>query len=397
MSWQKTSSARSAAQALFTSTFANKPNGCWSAPGRVNLIGEHTDYNLGLVLPFAIADRAHVAATRTNKHQLRLVSDRSPKDVVVRNLDDLAPREGEGSWSDYLAGVWWLLAADHQELTHGGLDVALVSTVPAGAGLSSSAAIECAMAVAVADLFDLGLKRPDLARVAQRAENQFVGMPCGLMDQLTSMEGRSGHALAIDFASETVEPVGFDPAGQGLALLVIDTHVHHSLAQGEYAKRRVSCERAAAALGVEHLSVPELAGLSPSDLERRLAGLESVTRRRARHVITENKRVGSAIAHLRAGELSELGPLFNLSHASMAIDFEITCRETDAAQRAALEAGAVGARQTGGGFGGSVISLVDVDYLHQTKTAVSQVLQSMGAPTPLMRVMAPGPGAGRED
>ncbi len=258
----------SAAQ-LYEKVWGAAPTGVWSAPGRVNLIGEHTDYNDGLVLPFAIDARAAVAASLTTDGLVSVVSDRQPADVHSVPVADLAPAgAGEQGWAAYLNGaVWVLTSAGH---TVPGVRLAVSSTVPVGAGLSSSAALECATLLALSDLLGIELSRPELARLAQRDENDYVGMPCGLMDQMASAACTAGNVLFFDIGADRIEQVPFDPAAEDLRVLVIDTQVKHALVDGEYAKRRASCEQAAAELGVANLSL-----LRPTDLDRALATLSS--------------------------------------------------------------------------------------------------------------------------
>jgi galactokinase len=360
------------AASAFTETFGYQPEGVWSAPGRVNLIGEHTDYNGGYVLPFAIDLRMTVAAARRADDRLVLHSLQQPGEVQV---DELDPATDLG-WAGYAAGVVWALREAGHRI--GGLDLVLDGQVPTGAGLSSSAALECSVGLAALDLFGIAMAREELARVAQRAENDFVGVPCGLMDQMAASVCTADHALFFDTRDDVREQVAFAPAEVGLALLVVNTRAQHSLNDGAYAERRRSCEEAAALLGVEFLrDVPA------SDLDAAMAKLDDdVLRRRARHVITEDDRVLRTVELLRDGHLDRIGPLLTASHASMRDDFEISCAELDVTVDTALAAGALGARMTGGGFGGSAIALVRAADVDATTSAVEKAFASNGFRAP---------------
>jgi galactokinase len=339
-----------------------EPEGVWHAPGRANLIGEHTDYNSGWVLPFALDRGVVVAATRRGDGVLDIRSLQSEGQAVVP-LPGLGPGDVTG-WAAYPAGVAW--AMREAGLPVGGADLVIDSDLPQGAGLSSSAAIECAVAIALADLYRVDVPRTELARLARRAENEMVGVPSGIMDQSASLLCQAGHALLLDCRSGQTTPVPFDPAAAGLALLVVDTGVRHALTDGRYAERRAECERAARALGVPSLR-------DVADPARTAAIADPVLARRARHVISDNCRVLSAVDLLGAvqgdgdngmragGGMAGLGQLLHDSHASLRDDFEISWPQADVAAEAAERAGALGARMVGGGFGGSVIALVPAD------------------------------------
>ncbi|MCX6396121.1 MAG: galactokinase [Propionibacteriales bacterium] len=299
-----------------------------SAPGRVNLIGEHLDYNGGLCLPIAIDRRTSATVRRA---------------AVSRRSSDVEP----AGWTGYVEGVLAALAVDEP------LDVAVSSTVPVGAGLSSSAALTCSVAVAVDALLGLGLDRDALAAACIRAENEHVGVPTGGMDQAAALYGAVGHALLLDFSAGSRTLVPFDPAGAGLDLLVVDTGVAHRLASSGYSDRRADCERAAAVLGLEHLAAATYEQLADLPEER--------LRRRARHVVTEQYRVRSFVAALQQSDWSEVGDLMTASHLSLRDDFEVSCPELDLVVTSALAAGALGARLTGGGFGGSAVVLCHAD------------------------------------
>lgn len=371
---------------LFASTFGRPAQGSWSAPGRVNLIGEHTDYNNGLVLPFAIDARASVAAARNDDGVLRVASAQRPGTPVELALPDIRPGS-DHDWSSYLFGVYWVLAESGLEL--GGLDLALDSQVPVGAGLSSSAAVECATGMAVAALFGHPLAPAELARAAQRAENDYVGIPCGLMDQMASATCRAGNVLFFDVGAETTENIPFDTAASGLSVLVIDTRAHHSLADGEYAKRRASCEQAVAQLGLDSLR-----DIAFPDLDAAVGRLDDgVLRRRVRHVVTENERVRLVVEELRHGGVADIGPQLTASHVSLRDDYEVSSPELDLAVDAALAAGALGARMTGGGFGGSAIALVPDDVVAAVESGVTTAFADRSLTAPVIRSVTPADGA----
>ncbi|MER7845837.1 galactokinase [Kitasatospora sp. NPDC096077] len=371
----------------FTELYHRAPEGEWAAPGRVNLIGEHTDYNLGFVLPIALPQTTRVQAARRTDGLLRLWSAQGGGPVTELRVDELAPGSVAG-WAGYPAGVVWALRdAGHPV---GGADIRLDSDVPSGAGLSSSAALECAVAAAYDDLYRLGLSAPELALLAQRAENAFVGVPCGIMDQMASMCCRPGAALFLDSRNLTVRQVPVDLGAAGLALLVLDTRVKHDLGDGAYAALRAGCEKAAALLGLPALRSLDAAGL-PVALER----LPDDLRPLVRHVVSENARVEAAVAALDAGDLAALGPILTAGHASLRDDYRVSCPETDLAVDAALAAGAHGARMTGGGFGGSVIALVDADAAEHVAAAVTAAFRAAGHTEPRTLTAVPAEGARR--
>ncbi|MGH9126823.1 MAG: galactokinase [Acidimicrobiales bacterium] len=322
----------------FQERFDRRPEGLWQAPGRVNLIGEHTDYNAGLALPFAIDRRVVVAAARRDDGRLRCWSADGVREVQAER-GALFPSNDWG-WGAYPVGVVWAFREAGFDV--GGFDLAVGSTVPVGRGLSSSAALSAAVGLAVSELSGAGVSGVSLAALCQRAESGFVGVPVGLLDPLAVLCGSAGHALLIDFAGVSTEPVPL--AGGPLA--VVDTGVSRSLADGAYAERRRECERAAAALGVPDLRHADLAAV-----EDRLVG---TLRARARHVVTENGRVLEAVARLRSGQ--PIGELLSASHVSLRDDFDVSCPELDLAVEAVVDAGGEGARMTGAGFGGCAIA-----------------------------------------
>ena len=390
-------SARAAAEVLLQQLTGREPDGVWSAPGRANLIGEHTDYNEGFVLPFAIEHRTYAAVARRDDGVVRVAStfDENPVQAPLAALPTLFDRPGHGipEWASYPLGVAWAALAKTGVDPAGlpGVDIAIASDVPIGAGLSSSAAIEGAAASALNDLWELGLSGLDLAKVGRVAENDAVGAPTGIMDQVASMLGRADAATFLDcrtLATESVD-LGFD--AEGLRLLVIDTRVTHSHATGGYRERRDACERGAAAMGV-----PALRDLLPDDLERARDLLDDVTLRRVRHIVTENQRVQDTVRTLRERGPRSIGDLLVASHASMRDDFEISTPELDTAVGAALEAGAIGARMTGGGFGGAAIALVEGDAVERVTDAAARAFARRGFGVPRTFTVTPSRGAGRD-
>jgi len=356
--------------------------GRWSAPGRVNLIGEHLDYNGGPVLPIAIDRRTSVTAELRGDDLVSVTSDSEDGTVAFT----VASRPGDvGGWGAYVAGVFWALGQAGLELP--GLDLQVRSDVPVGAGLSSSAALGCAVAVALRDLARLDIGDVELAVVAQHAENDYVGVPSGAMDQLASMCGSVGHAVLIDTIGPSVELVPITWSRDGVTLLVVDTAARHSLRDGEYAVRRRQCDDAAAALEVAALAVA-----TPGDLVR----LDPVLFRRASHVVSEAARVRDAVTAVREANWTRLGEIFTASHTSLRDDFEVSSAELDTAVAAALDAGALGARMTGGGFGGSAITLVSDERADAVAQRCRVVFAAAGWADPTVFAVVPSAGAGRE-
>jgi galactokinase len=317
-------------------------------------MGEHTDYNEGFVLPFALGQGVTAAASRRASRRLTVCSRQEPGDAVEVDLDGLAPGRVTG-WAAYPAGVAWALEAAGHRIP--GACIAIDSDVPAGAGLSSSAALECATALALTSLAGLDVPRAELVTIARRAENEFAGVPTGIMDQSASLLCRAGHALLLDCRTLETSQVPFDPGAAGASLLLINTRARHELADGEYGRRRAECEEAARRLGIRSLR-------DLTDLADTGSLTDPVLRRRVRHVVTDNQRVLEVVALLRAPSgpsadtYREIGRLLTQAHASLRDDFEVSWPEADAAVEAAVGAGASGARMIGGGFGGSVLALV---------------------------------------
>lgn len=375
----------SSAAAAFRSTFGTEPAGLWAAPGRVNLIGEHTDYNDGFVLPFALPQQVVAAAAGRDEPGWVVCSDVADEPVTFTSS---APGE-VGGWAAYAAGVVWAL--EDAGFTVPPARIALASDVPVGAGVSSSAALESAVLTALADLGGLDLPVARRPALAQRAENVYVGAPTGIMDQSASIRCEAGRALFLDCRSLEVEQIPFDLAAEGLAVLIINSNAPHQHVDGEYGARRRSCEEAARTLGVAALR-----DVTADDLDAALGRLgDDVTRRRVRHIVTENQRVLDTVVLLRSGRVREIGPLMTASHASMRDDFEITVDQVDVAVEAALTAGAYGARMTGGGFGGCVLALIDADRAEATTAAVGQAYAERSFTAPTTWSATPGPGARR--
>ncbi|MEV4668682.1 galactokinase [Microbacterium sp. LWO12-1.2] len=388
--------AQDSARALFAALTGHEPDGLWSAPGRVNLIGEHTDYNEGFVLPFAIPHRTVAAVGTRDDGRIRVASTFADDAVEVGldELDSLFPtptgsHPAVPEWAAYPLGVAWAL-----QLTGAagrGVDIAIASDVPVGAGLSSSAAIEGATASALNDLWNAGLDRVALARVGRRAENQAVGAPTGIMDQMASMLGEPDEAIFLDCRSLEAQTVPVGAAASGLAILVMDTRVKHAHSTGGYGERRASCEKGAAIMGVSSLR-----DVSVADLPRAEELMDDVTFRRVRHIVTENQRVLDTVRVLREQGARAIGGLLIASHASMRDDFEISVPELDTAVEAALAAGAIGARMTGGGFGGAAIALIEQSAVETVTTAVEAAFADAGFTAPHLFTVVPSAGAHRD-
>ncbi|MFD0005367.1 galactokinase [Streptomyces sp. NPDC127178] len=373
----------------FRELYGAEPEGVWAAPGRVNLIGEHTDYNDGFVMPFALPHTAVAAVSRRTDGVLRLHSAEVEGGVVELRVEKLEP-ESDRNWTAYPSGVLWALRQAGHAVT--GADIHLASTVPAGAGLSSSAALEVVVALALNDLYDLGLKGWQLARLCQRAENVYVGAPVGIMDQTASACCEAGHALFLDTRDLSQKQIPFDLAAEGMRLLVVDTQVKHSHSEGEYGKRRAGCEKGAALLGVDALRDVAYDELDAA-LDR-LGGDEEV-RRLVRHVVTEDQRVEQVVALLESGETRAIGPVLTAGHASLRDDFRISCPELDLVVDTALAGGALGARMTGGGFGGSAIVLAEAADVETVTKAVEEAFAAAAFTAPRVFEAVPAAGARR--
>ncbi len=374
----------------FRTAFKSEPAGVWSAPGRVNLIGEHTDYNEGFVLPFAIDRRTVVAVGVRDDRRMRVASTYADE-VAALSMVELRPGQ-LGEWSAYPLGVAWALGEFGVDLgAVPGVDIYIDSDVPVGAGLSSSAAVECAVAIALNDVWQLGLDRPTLAQVCQRAENAAVGAPTGIMDQYAALFGREDSAVFLDCRGMDAEPIHLGFAQAGLAIAVIDTGVQHSTAGGGYAQRRETCER-----GARELGVPSLRELRADRLDEARQVLDDVTFRRIRHVVTENQRVLDTVRTLRERGPAAIGPLLDASHLSLRNDFEVSTPELDLAVETANANGALGARMTGAGFGGSAIALVPNDALSLLRVAIDGAFAEHGLGQPDTFVVTASGGAQRD-
>ncbi len=364
---------------------ANSPPAVhFSAPGRINLIGEHTDYNGGFALPIAVPQRTVVTYHPAEGATLLVRSDRAPDPVDIPL--DTTPG-GVTGWAAYVAGVVWALRGAGHRVPAGTMSI--TSDVPMGSGLASSAALACAALGAILAATGASLGHAEQARLAQRAENDYVGAPTGLLDQLAILFAEPRRAQLIDFRDLTVAAVDFDPDSHGVALLLINSHATHQHAGGEYAARRASCERSAAQLGVA--SLRDIQHLGPSALARLP---DDVDVRRARHIVTENQRVLDCVDALRCNDFGEAARLWTASHASMRDDFQITTDHIDLIAEAAVAAGALGARMTGGGFGGCVIALSDTARAAAVGDGVRKALRDRGYREPTIVATHAGAGAG---
>ncbi|WP_328327422.1 MULTISPECIES: galactokinase [unclassified Streptomyces] len=375
----------------FEELYGCAPEGTWAAPGRVNLIGEYTDFNEGFVMPLALPHTAVAQVSRRTDGVLRLYSADIEGGIVQLRTDELEPLTNT-SWAAYPAGVVWALREAGHPVT--GADIHLSSTVPTGAGLSSSAALEVVTALALNDLYELGLDCNQLALIAQRAENAFVGVPCGVMDQTASACCADGHALHLDCRDHSIRQVPFDLAAQGLRLLVVDTRVKHALGDGAYAERRAGCEEGARILGV-----PALRDVPYEQLTEALAKLTDLAdpkvRGYVRHVVSDNHRVARTVALLDAGDVRGVGPILTDGHASLRDDLLVSCEELDLVVASANAGGALGARMTGGGFGGSAIVLVEEVHAEAVAKAVTEAFAEAGYTAPRIFTATASAGARR--
>jgi len=367
----------------FATLFGQSPEIVTEAPGRVNLIGEHVDYCDGFVMPFAISDRTYAAIAKRSDRKIRISSKQRQGEIFETSLDQLSPT-GEGDWERYILGVIW--AFDKNIST--GLDILVDGGVALGAGLSSSAALECSIATALNHLFAAGLSLSELARLAQRAENEYVGVPCGIMDQSVSLMAQAGNALLLDCRDLSTEQIPLDLASAGLELLIIDTRAHHALVDGGYADRRASCESAAAKLGVKALRDCSIALLESS--RAKLTELEYM---RAEHVVNDIERVYETVDFLKRNDFESVGKILTKSHASLRDLFEISCVELDLAVDTALANKSLGGRMIGGGFGGSAIALFKVADIEPAKLAIAAAFKAAGFVEPRFFTSLPSSGA----
>jgi galactokinase len=371
----------------FRHEFAAEPR-LYRAPGRVNLIGEHTDYNDGFVLPAALELSTWVAAAARSDRKLRIHSLHADA-VVEHDLDDPAPAPRR-DWSDYVRGVAVMLQRSGQRLA--GADMLIDGDVPIGAGLSSSAAVEVSAGYALLDLAGANIERTQLALCCQRAENEFVGMRCGVMDQFISCHGAAGKALLLDCRSLTFQLTPIDPS---VRLVISNSMVRHAHAGGEYNLRRAECERGVALLSAALPGIRALRDVNAAQLAEHAALLPELTLRRCRHVISENDRVVRAAAALDAGDVETFGRLMNESHRSMRDDYEISCREIDTLVEIAWRIeGALGSRMTGGGFGGCTVSLVRAEAVERFCASLAEGYAEATGLAAQMLVGSPGEGVG---
>ena len=365
----------------FLQTFGEEPDLIAAAPGRVNLIGEHIDYSEGFVLPFAIKDRTTAAIRKRDDSTVRIASAQRRNKIVTVDINNVKPGL-KGEWERYALGVLWSMGVKT------GVDLLIDGHVPLGAGLSSSAALECSVATAVNHLFDMGFSLEDLARLTQKAENQYVGVPCGIMDQSVSLMATVGSALLLDCRDLSTRNIPFDVASSGLELLIIDTQAHHALTEGGYAERRASCESVAAKLGIKsmrELTMPQL-----NSAKELLTQIEYV---RARHAVSEMQRVLDCVEALSTSDFTKVGQLINQSHISLRDDYTVSCPELDTAVDASLAAGALGSRMVGGGFGGSAIALIEASKTSETIHAVEKAFADKKFKTPRFFTSLPSQGA----
>ena len=371
----------SSIQEKFLEIFGEEPDLIAAAPGRVNLIGEHIDYSEGFVLPFAIKDRTTAAIRKRDDSTVRIASAQRRNKVVTVDINNVKPGL-KGEWERYALAVLWSMGVKT------GVDLLIDGHVPLGAGLSSSAALECSVATAVNHLFDMGFSLEELARLTQRAENQYVGVPCGIMDQSVSLMATVGSALLLDCRDLSTRNIPFDVASSGLELLIIDTQAHHALTDGGYAERRASCESVAAKLAIKSMRELSMAQLD--------AGKELLTRVeyvRARHAVSEMQRVLDCVEALSKSDFVKVGELINQSHASLRDDYTVSCPELDTAVDASLAAGALGARMVGGGFGGSAIALIQASKTTETIRAVEKAFADKKFKAPRFFTSLPSQGA----
>ena len=362
-------------------TFGAAPDIIAAAPGRVNLIGEHIDYSDGFVLPFAINDRTYAAVRVRDDRKVRITSMQRRNKIVEHNIDAIRPGL-KGEWERYPLGVIWAMG-----LTSG-IDIMIDGHVPLGAGLSSSAALECSVATALNHLFSFGYSLEELARLTQKAENDYVGVPCGIMDQSVSLMAHAGSALLLDCRDLSTKNIAFDVASSGLELLIIDTQAHHSLTDGGYAERRASCESV-----VAKLDIKSLRELTLIQLEQSRSLLTDTEFIRARHAVTEMARVMDAVRVLEIKDFIALGQLLNQSHASLRDDYTVSCPELNTAVEASIAAGALGARMVGGGFGGSAIALIHAAHTQATIASIEKAFAEHKFKAPRFFTSLPSQGA----
>ena len=389
------------------------PAGVWSAPGRVNLIGEHVDYAGGICLPFALSQRTYVAAALNNDGVYRVVSQFGTKTMHTEIAMDQVCPGYPADWAGYVVGTVWAASLELAGLDLPGLNIAIVSDVPVGAGLSSSAALECSVALAAADLAGLdddartdasqSAIRTALMQAAIRAENEVVGASTGGLDQRIALFAEPGHALAIDFATDSTQQVPFAIADRGLAVLITNTNAPHTLADGQYASRRAVVDGVTADLGVSSLRYADDAEVASARwaAANTPAGVDATewqetVAKRVRHIVSETARTAEAIEQLQSGDLAGFGDSMQASHASLRDDYEVSVAQLDVSVDVAMAHGALGARMTGGGFGGSSIALLPAEKVEETAAAIARAFAEAGFAAPEFAVALPGAGARRE-
>jgi galactokinase len=378
-------SAKDNAVAAFQTLFGTDPAGLWSAPGRANLIGEHTDYNDGLALPFAINHRTVAAVSPRSDRIVSVWSQEGGGDVVEWSLD--SPQPSGFGWASYPLGVLSLMAPEGAC----GLTIALASDVPVGAGLSSSAALECAVAVAARDLWGTHHTPIELAALGARAENDIVGAPTGTMDQLASVLGQKDHAILIDFHSHTTQQVRLAVNHHDVSLVIVDSGQRHDHATGGYGQRRRVCESITKDLGLTSLR-----DITYEGLDSVVSQLSDEQARLLRHVVSENTRVSDTIAALSTDDFDTVGQLLTSSHRSLRDDFQVSTDYIDSLVDDLVDSGALGARICGGGFGGSVIALTPKSALGPVEDLVaSRATAPHALHPPTLRPVTPEDGAGK--
>ncbi|EEI27329.1 MULTISPECIES: galactokinase [Corynebacterium] len=391
------------AKTLFTSTYDEEPTGVWAAPGRVNLIGDHVDYAEGICLPFALEQLTAIAAAGRNDHVVNIITVMPGQDEPQRlsmSLEEVG-KGNPATWAGYVVGVIWALNSSNALVCKTGMDIAVVSDVPVGSGLSSSAALECSTALAAVDVKGSSFRKmamyPVMVEATMRAENDVVGASTGGLDQRTSFYGKKNQALEIDFLYDEFTYVPCNFADHGLAVLVADTNAPHRLIDGQYGSRRGLIDEVTAVLRKEDSTFRDFTVEQVLELLAKTSECSDhdLYRRRVGHVISETQRTQHAVSCLRDGDFSKFGKLMTESHASLRDDYAVVTPELDCAVNAALSAGALGARMTGGGFGGSIIALVKKENMESTAQSIAEAAEARGFEAPTFLEARPSHGARR--